>query len=103
MAHSTTLQHETEHNRKKIIIKILLLRELGKDSSSMGTATDMSSFGGSRQGDGVNGDDCGLRLKAPEPGGGSFRRILEEGGKDRIGFSKREIEIEFMMDTGIKM
>lgn len=103
MAHSTTLQHETEHNRKIIIIIILLLRELGKDSSPMGTATDMSSFGGSRQGDGVTGGDCGLRLKAPERGGGGFRRILEEGGKDRIGFSKREIEIEFMMDTGIKM
>lgn len=79
---------------------------MGKDSSStsicdMGTATDMSSFGGSQQGGG--GGDCRLRLKAPAPGGAGFRRILKEGGKDRIGFSKGEIEIECMMGAGIKM
>ena len=83
-------QNKTKQNK----MIILLLQELGADSSSTsicdkGTATDMSSF---------SDRERQLQLNVPAPRRASLRRILKEGGKEgrrgkgRIGFSKREIE-----------
>lgn len=81
MTCSHTCFDAKQKKTKRIVI--LPLQELGKGSSSTtsidtGTATDMSSFGESRQGGGDGDGDggCRLRFKAPAWRGIGLRRVL---------------------------